>query len=370
MKTSRGLSVTLIGPDIDHRKSLEAMLTGRVTELTWLPDSLSLRRGQPLTVWQRIRRALDQLSWTQDRSYLNETCRHLREYSTDVIVAYWGTIPLADISAIKRAMPHIKTVLVLLCFPLALDSMGLKRQYWMMRHAAKYIDAIIYSNQLMQEFVCGKVLGSRSKGMKGLILKPCWPRSYQSVATENGTCLDRPNLIFAGRTDLSSHTIHAADDMKVMMAEILGNEIELHHVRSAETTDGHPYRRTFEPLDQRGLIAKMATHDASLIAYNADACQRPERIELTVPDRLLSSVAAGVPIAIPSKGYTGPKQYLENYPAVFEFDSVPDLKLQLADRERVRAMHQAAWHARKLYTAEAQGSEFFEFLASLVGKCN
>ncbi len=109
----------------------------------------------------------------------------------------------------------------------------------------------------------------------------------------------------------------------------------------------------------------MAAHDASLIAYNAAACRRTERLELTVPDRLLTSVAAGVPIAIPSIGYSGSKQYLAEYPAVIEFDSVPDLKRQLEDRERIKSLHEAAWQARKLYTAEAQGELLARFLLSL-----
>jgi hypothetical protein len=217
----------------------------------------------------------------------------------------------------------------------------------------------------MREHFRRQVLGKRNNHLEELILKPCWPHSYQLDAEQNKMEPDRPNLIFVGRTDLSSSTVHAADDLRPLMAAILDNRIELHHARSPETIDGHPYRRPFEPLDQAGLIAKMAKHDASLIAYNAAACQRTERLELTVPDRLITSVAAGVPIAIPSIGYSGSKQYLEDYPAVIEFESVVDLRLQLADRGRIRALGEAAWQARRLYEAEAHGDSLAQFLAVL-----
>ena len=363
MSQPDGLSVTLLGPYSDHKMSLEAMLAGRVSKLTWLPDSLSLRLGQPLTSRQRLQRALDQLTYTHDKSYLDNTCRHLQENSTNVVVAYWGTMPLADICAVKRRMPHIKIVLMLLCFPLALDNVGLKRQFWLIRHAAKSLDGIIYSNQSMQAYLHNKVLKERAAKIQELVLKPCWPRSYQSSVQANGKCLDHPNLIFAGRTDLSSHTIQHQPTTSNPLWQRFWKMGLKHHVRSSETDDNHPFRRTFEPLDQGALISKMATHDASLIAYNAEACQRTERLELTVPDRLLTSVAAGVPIAIPSTGYTGSKQYLADYPAVFQYDSVPNLKRQLADRKRVQAMHIDAWQARERYTAEAQGGELAQFLA-------
>jgi hypothetical protein len=365
MSASHHLSVTLMGPDIDHKISLEAMLANRVSGLTWLPDSISLLMGRPLTAGQRIQRTIDQLTYTRDKNFLKKTCLHLDHKETNILIAYWGTRPLADVIAIKRLRPHIKIVLMVLCFPLALDNAALKRQHWLMRHAAPFLDGILYPNAAMREYFFNIVLGKPGRHLKDLILKPCWPQSYQGKAIQNQPAFDRPNLIYVGRTDLSNHTVHAADDLRPLMTEILETQIELYHVYSRETADGHPYRRTFEPLDQAGLIAEMTAHDASLIAYNTSACRRTERLELTVPDRLLTSVAAGVPIAIPAAGYRGSKQYLADYPAVFEFDSAPDLKRQLEDRERVLALHEVAWRARKLYTAEAQGDLLAQFLVSL-----
>ncbi|MDR3735798.1 MAG: hypothetical protein P4L10_09720 [Acidobacteriaceae bacterium] len=365
MKSLDGLSVSLLGPDIDHKKSLEAMLAGGASKLTWLPDSASLQQTVPAGTRQSIQKILDRFTHTRDKAFLSGACRRLDDSNTEVIVAYWGTGPLSDIIALKRIRPHIKMVLMVLCFPLALNSLGLRRQNWLMRHAAPYLDGILYPNMAMRDYFRREVLGTKYKHLQELVLKPCWPQCYQPTTKPSHREIDRPNLIFVGRTDLSSRTIHIADDLRPLMAEILENGIELHHARSRETTDGHPYRRPFDSLDQAGLIAKMPMHDASLIAYNTAACQRKERIEFTVPDRVLTSVAAGIPIAIPSIGYSGCKEYLEDYPAVLEFDSVADLKLQLSDRGRIAALHEAAWRARRLYTAEAQGNILVQFLVNM-----
>jgi hypothetical protein len=343
----------------------EAMLAGRAAKVTGLSDSLSLLRSRPRSTGQRIQKLFDQLTHTHDSSFLENTCRHLDENQTDIIIAYWGTGPLADIVAIKRLRPRIKILLEVACFPLALDTLGVKRQHWLMRHAAPSLDGMLYPSAMMRDYFHENVLGARGRHLHELILKICWPRELQVAAERNEQGIDHPNLIFIGRTDLSHPTVHAADDLRPLMAEILENQIELHHGSSPETSDGHPYRRPFQPLEMAALIARMAAHDASLIAYNAAACGRTERLNLTVPDRLATSVAAGIPIAIPSMGYAGPKQYLAEYPAVLEFDSVPDLKRKLEDRQHIQALRQATWQARKLYTAEAQGDLLAQFLESL-----
>ncbi|TAK98049.1 MAG: hypothetical protein EPO09_02920 [Aquabacterium sp.] len=363
--TAKNLKVALMGPDIDHRRSLEAMLGAQVKSLSWMPDSLSLSQGKALSMLGRVRRAVDQLTYTRDVKFIGPACQHLDDGGADVVVAYWGTNPLSDIVALKRKRPKVKVVLMVLCYPLALNEAGVSRQHWMMRRAAKWLDGILYANPQMAHFFENQVFTAGSVQPRSTVLSPCWPASYQP-AQRPVAAADRPNIIFAGRTDLSHHTVHAADDLRPLMREILDAGIELHHGRSPETTDGHPLRRPFDPLSQGQLIARMAAHDASLIAYNTAVCQRAERFDLTVPDRLITSVAAGVPIAVPAKGYTGPKSYLQRYPAVFEFDSPAHLMQQLQDRVRVQEARDAAWEARALYTAEMQGEGLASFLASLV----
>ncbi len=83
------------------------------------------------------------------------------------------------------------------------------------------------------------------------------------------------------------------------MQGILDSGVHLHHAWSPETDDGHPHRRPFQPLPMLDLIDRIGDFDASLIAYNTQACARDDRFWLTIPDRLVTSVAAGAPSRSP-----------------------------------------------------------------------
>ena len=107
-------------------------------------------------------------------------------------------------------------------------------------------------------------------------------------------------------------------------------------------------------------------HDASLIAYNTQACARDDRFWLTIPDRLITTVAAGVPVAIPRQGYAAVKSYLANYPAVIEFDSAKELAAALSDRPQVARLRAAAWSARQNYDAARYGPTLARFLERLI----
>jgi len=364
MKSLSSLHVTLLGPDIDHRRSLEAMLAGRVAQVGWVPDSHSFQHGRPASPVDRLSRAADQLFGTRDAAYLAEVLSSIDQADTDVLICYWGTTPLADLRALKRRRPQLKIILMVLCYPVALEAWGVRRQRWMMRRAACCLDGVLYSNQTMAAYFDQQVWSGRCRPRSSMVVPPCWPVDYQQAVQLESVGLE-PNIIFAGRTDLSHHTVHAADDLRPLMNDILSAGIHLHHVRSHETADGHLFRHPFEPMSQADLIRQMSAHDASLIAYNTAACARPDRFSLTVPDRLITSVAAGVPIAIPSRGYEGAKDYLRHYPAVFEFDSASHLSTLLCDRPRVQSLRQAAWRARSQYSAEHQGS----LLADYLGRC-
>ncbi len=371
MPLSHAPSVTLLGPDIDHRASLEAMLAGR-SPVSWMPDSSCFFHDRPATVGRRVRRALDQFRGTQDPVFRQALAHHLDEHRTELVIGYWGTNPLADLAAIRQLRPRIRLVLMVLCYPLALEPAGVMRQHWLMRRAARHLDGILFPSEAMRShFERHHLLRRPGPPVETLVLPPCWPRQFQDRAGMTEALPEaasaHPNLIFVGRTDLSHPTIHAADDLRGPMQEILAQGLELHHVHSPETDDGHPQRRLFAPETQSGLLGRMARHDASLIMYNTGRCRRPDRFDLTVPDRLISSVAAGVPIALPAEGYRASKAYLANYPALIEFASMADLGRQLGDRARTARLRQVAWAARRHYTAENQGAVLSDFLRGLLG---
>jgi hypothetical protein len=360
----RQLSVTLLGPPIHHRDSLSEMLEGRVANISWIPDSYSFLAGQRSRgVRKRLLRLKDQFAGTSDIDYTSQLVKALDANPHNMVLAYWGTIPLPDLALIKRLRPQVKTVLMMLCYPLALTTLGIHRQQYFLRRSACLLDGVLYPSYEMKEYVQARVFKERP--VPSLVLPPCWPTYYQA-AFPQWSPDPFPRLVYVGRTDLAHPTIHPADDIRPIMRDLLDAGIELHHAYSPETDDGHPKRKPFLPLHLRELIAQMERYDASLICYNTDACSRDDRFSLTVFDRLLTSVAAGIPIAIPAQGYAAAKSYLKQYPAVLEFRSPADLAEKLAVRSDIERFHRAAWDARRHYTAKSQAGQLERFLGQLL----
>ena len=357
-------SVALLGPDIDHRRSLECMLAPS-HRVHWLPDStsaLAARSPQGVPRLSRLLHRVGRLVGTFDPTYLRELDEAVAREGSDTVIAYWGTEPLADLLAIRRRLPHVRLVLMVLCFPVALNEAGVRRQSWMMRRIMRVLDGVIFPNEAMRDHF--HRAGLLPSAVQVQILPPCWTGAFQSTAAQPPG-LSRANVIFTGRTDLSSATVHAADDLRPLMAQLLDAGIELHHVHSRETDDGHPLRKPFRPMRQSELIATMARHDASLIAYNTQACERDDRFKLTVPDRLISTVAAGVPVAIPEQGYDGAKQYLQGHGGVLVFRDATHLRRLLDDRVRVEEARARAWAQRGQYAAELHAQSLCDFVSSL-----
>jgi hypothetical protein len=253
-------------------------------------------------------------------------------------------------------------MLMLLCFPLALSPAGIARQHLVLRRCLPSIDALICPTAEMAAYLERLVLG-RHRTLVGVV-PPCWPdavRPRQRAAAGR----ERPNLVYVGRTDLSGKTVHGADDTRVLMRELLDAGIELHHAYSPETEDGHPNRVHFKPLSNLQLMEGMAAFDASLVAYNLAACSRTDRFELTVPDRLISSVLAGTPVALPGNGYAASRTYLRDHGAVLTFSSPRDLH-QLSDRARMAELKDLAWDARHHFVAERHAGALGELLAGVV----
>lgn len=355
------LGVTLLGPDIDHRRSLEVML-GSGCRVNWIPDSNSFLSGRQSGWFDRLHSKAERVFGTRSADYLELVSQALQANQSSVVVAYWGTEPLADLMALRRVRPDLKLLLMVLCFPVALNIAGIRRQNWMMRRTADLLDGLLFPNEAMRDHFIAEGLMPRQRA--NMVLPPCWAGALQAQGSQPAG-LSEPNMIFIGRTDLSSSTVHKADDLRSLMRECLDAGILLYHGQSRETEDGHPFRRPFAPVCQSQLIENMACHDVSLIAYNLAACDNDARFDLTVPDRLLSSVAAGVPIAVPRSGYTGLKQYLAGHEALIEFDSPPGLMRVLRDRAHVEVLRKAAWDARPRFAAERHGAALRDFLGTL-----
>lgn len=348
---------------MEHRDSLQAMLATEVVPCRWLPDSYTLQRQKHGPSGAGRSKILDSLFGTRDRGYLDSALKALDESESTVVVAYWGTRPLADILAIKKARPRLKVVLMALCHPLGFTSLGIFRQRLRMTRAGSSLDGVICPSMQLRAYLQQNDL--RGFGLPMLELAPCWPSSCQAPQRAPAAS-EWPNLVFVGRTDIRGASATGADDLRPLMAELFGAGVRIHHTQSPDMDDGHPLRRPFSYLATPQLISFMGGFDASLVAYNAAACKRRERLMLTVPDRLITTVAAGIPVAIPRDGYPASKAYLSQYPAVIEFGSASELGGLLRDRVHMRDLAEAAWQARCHYTAQARAAPLIRFLEGIL----
>lgn len=356
-------AIALLGPAIEHRESLHATLAAHAAALHWIPDSFTHLRQHRYSGPVPWSRRFDSIRGTRHAGYLAMLEQALSSTRVELVVAYWGTLPIGDILALKRMRPDIKVVLLALCYPLALSTPGLLRQRITLAHAAPHIDGVVCPGPEMMAYLSLHGFSAKRTPMESV--RPCWPRSHFANA-QTTSISPRPNLVYVGRTDLSGASVHVADDLRALILELLDSGVQVSHGQSKETDDGHALRNPFKPIPVPELTTLMSAHDASLVAYNLDACRRTERFDLTVPDRLITSVAAGVPIAIPKHGYAASKTYLRDYPAVLEFESAQDLRRQLADRDAVARRRERAWQSRLQYTAENQGPTMTKLLQAVL----
>ena len=73
---------------------------------------------------------------------------------------------------------------------------------------------------------------------------------------------------------------------------------------------------------------------------------------MTVPDRLVASVTAGIPIALPAQGYGASREYLQEYGAVIPFASPAELACHLQDRRAMAHLRTAAQENSHKYVGE------------------
>jgi hypothetical protein len=355
--------ISFLGQPIEHRDSLRAMLGRSEEQVAWVGDVTTFCKKEGRPGPRRFQRLWDQLGGTHDSDYLRYLTDTIDRAQAKLVIAFWGTTPLPDVVALKKKRPRVKIVFMVLCHPLAAEPMGVARQNYFIRRAARYLDAILYPSAEMREYFNDRIL---RRELPSTVIPPCWPASFQS-ATRAAAVADCPNLIYTGRTDFNGWGAQATDDTRPLMKALLDAGIELHHGSTPESEDGHPRRKTFKVVSLKGLIEMIGGYDASLIAYNIAAAKCDERFRFTVFDRLLTSVTAGVPIAIPKVGYPASKSYLREggYP-IIEFDSPRDLHYALSDRAKVNELRDQAWNARSNFQAERHGPALRKFLNQLL----
>jgi len=353
-------NIAYLGPPNDHWISLDLVFRGAGVRLIQILDSLAWSSASPAagSVWlARARRVWWQIAGTADAQYLQHALRLIDELDVTCVLAFWGTRPLADIRALKRLRPHLRVVLVVLCHPLGLTPLKARMEHLLLNHAMRELDGLIVSSHVMERYLAAHVPASRR--VTKLLLAPCWAETYARHAPLTPLA-EQPNVIFLGRMDWRAG--QSTDNVTGPLRELMREGIDVHFSRSPESEIVQEHACTFEAVDIKQLGDFASRFDASLILYELAHAKVTDRFDVTVPDRLITSVAAGIPIALPAEGFAACKEYLQAYGAVLEFRSMAHLAEQLRDRVRMGSLRKLAWERSRLYRAEAELPKLMRFL--------
>lgn len=352
-----------LGPRSDHRAVLEQVLASAGVPLTCVDDSLAARvyarQSRVGRLAARVMRATDQVRGRARAEYLDNVTARLDAAGVRCVVAYWGINPLADVIALKRRRPGIKVVLNVLCHPLALTPMRVAIQDRLMRRAARWLDGFVFPSRAMQAYFERHILpGPRPS----VVIPPYLPADVHP-ADSLPDVGPTPNLIFLGRMDWS--VAQPSDRVGGFLDALLDRGVHVFHHTTAEPLRPHPCRHTFDYLPLEGVTRFCTQFQATVVTYNTAACTRDTRFRVTVPDRLVAGVAAGLPVFLPRAGYEACWEYLADYPAAIPFDTPDDIRRALDDRPRMADLRAAARDARGPFTAEAHADRLLDFVATV-----
>jgi hypothetical protein len=360
------LKIGYLGPPIDHRENLAMLLGSAGIDLQILDDSITSgiyrdasgapTRSPAKTMSGAMRRLKSQLFGTSNRAYIERLTQQIDVSGLQCLIGYWGAQILGDLIAIKKHRPHVVTILNVLCHPTALTGGKIAAQNALFSRSLKYLDGVIASGRVMHEYLKQHVY--RGRDVPTLIAPPMYASHYFPPNIER-PMRDAANLLFLGRTDWNRG--QESDDIGVFLTQLLEEGIEVYHAHSDHVTP-HPKRHMFAYLPLAPMERFARQFDASLVLYNLNACARPDRFRVTVPDRLIASVTAGLPIALPPRGYDAATEYLARYEAVINFSSPADLAAQLRDRSRVQALRKLAEANSAHYIGEKHVSSLVEFI--------
>ena len=356
-------TIAYLGPRSDQRYVLKLLMTKVGLPLTCLDDSFAagvyMRRGTIGSVINRIARANAQIRGRANSTYMDRMISAVDAAGVQCVVAYWGINPLADAIALKKRRPELKVVLNVLCHPLALTPLRIMFQNRLMRRAAKWLDGFVFPSRAMQSYFEQNIL---SEPRPSVIVPPCLPAEAQS-SDPIPDCELSPNLVFLGRMEWSD--AQPTDKVGQILDGLLDSGVHVFHHATREPLVKHDCRHTFEYLSLEKITRFCTQFQATLVAYNTAACASDIRFRLTVPDRLVAGVAAGLPVFLPKVGYDACWDYLSGYPAALAYDCPQDVRRELDDRQRMRDLRLAARDARRSYTAESHLDKMLDFLSSL-----
>ena len=369
------MTVCYLGKASDHRDNFASLARSAGADICSISDSVSAgvyastraeeNAPPPGRFRSKLARLKSQLYGINDPRYIGNLVRELDKYEVDSLVAFWGTAVLGDIIAVKRLRPRTRVFLNVLCHPTALSSGRIAVQNWLFRRHAGQLDGVIASNSVMESYLHDKVLGESKTPC--LIWPPYLSKRYHPCDRLLES-VDTPNVFFMGRMDWWHG--QACDNVTSFLCQLMNAGIHVHYSQGGLPTHFHPFGHTFAYRLLADAVKFSTQFDASLIVYNIAACGSARRFSLTVPDRLIASVAAGIPVALPRTGFEACWEYLRDYGGTLAFESAGDLADQLKDRAHLESLKRLARADCKKYVAEDHARPLFEFIGALPAKSN
>ena len=337
-------SIAYLGPRTIHNYFLRSSFRNLNINYIYIPDYITyLHDNMNIIGHSIISRVASQVHGVGNPQYLEHLRRILVDNNIDTIYAHWGTIPLPEIISIRKLKFNVKIFINVLCHPLGLDHLKVFSQNMVYRRAVQFCDGIVLPSQKMMDYFESKIFG-KSK-VDRLVFPPYFSSDFYPC-DRISKCSYVPNLVFLGRTDWWAG--QPTDDVSVILDTLCKMNIHIYHSQSDNKFSDTKYIHIYNSKSFKDIVRYATQFNASLVTYNLEKCQCTARFEGTIPDRLITSVAAGIPVAIPSRGYDACREYLSEYEATVEFDSLNDLALKLSDRVAMESLsHRSVYNSKK-----------------------
>jgi len=174
---------------------------------------------------------------------------------------------------------------------------------------------------------------------------------------------DEANCLFLGRTDFRG--AQRSDNVTNQIHRLLEEKILVYFAQSSDGEIKHKYARGFKPVPVESVADFASNFDASLITYNLDSVSALDRFSVTIPDRMITSVCAGLPVAFPSDGYEACEEYVADYGAVIRYSSERELAAILKDRKYIESLRRVGRVHCGNYREEPQIPALIEFFKGL-----
>lgn len=351
--TKRRMNIGYLGDNSEHWIALSESFAANGVILPQFRSRHARTMDQHLSLtfhrkmFWRVNRAIEKILGISEPKYLMDLLKYIDENKIDCILAYWGINALDDIITLKRHRPEVIIILNVICHPTAITRSKVLIQNRLLDMTLKYIDGLVFPSVVMKNYFTKNVPGS--KYIPSDVIPPCFsednrPRYYLD------TVIDEPNIIFIGRMDWWAG--QPTDNVHETISELIQQGIHVFHSDKTGNYQTNGYRHTFMPKVMSEIKDYITQFDASLIAYNLSECSSHDRFNLTIPDRLITSVMSGVPVAIPRQGYAAAKEYLREYNALIEFGSAEELLAVLSDRTRMKGLKKNARLNSRIYTCK------------------